>query len=677
MMPLFIVAIIVFLVIPMPTWLLDILLAANISISLMILLVVIYTLKPLEFSVFPGILLVTTLFRLSLNVSSTRLILSQGYAGEVVATFGSFVTMGNIIVGVVIFIILVIIQFVVITKGSGRIAEVAARFTLDAMPGKQMAIDADMNAGLIDEATARQRREEIRREADFYGAMDGASKFVRGDAIAGIIITIINIIGGIIIGLVMGAEQLTFLEVLEKYTILTIGDGLVSQLPSLMISTGAGIIVARASSTADLGTEVIEQLFSNSKALFVAAGVLLGFSLVPGLPFIPFFVIAAGLGLIGFVSVKSAKKKSEEQDGTSAKAKAESQTGGDSVNGYLIVDQMEFEIGYALISLVDSSQGGDLLERIALIRKQIAIELGFKVPPIRIRDNFELKPNEYVLKIKGVEVARAELMPGYYLIMDPGTATKKIDGIPTKEPTYGIDAVWVTESQKQEADRCGYTVVELPAVVTTHMTEIIKKHAQELLTREDVKELVDNVKKHNAAVVEEVIPSIVKLGDVQKVLANLLWERVSIRDLSTILETLGDYGKSTTNPDILTEYVRHSLSRQITNSLLSHDKKLRVVTLSSNTEKLLEQNLHSDNKDTLRIVLQPNQAIKLSEAVKQAMDKLLMRGLNPILLTSTILRLQIKRVLEPYIHGITVVSVTEITNEFEVVSEGEVEVGLI
>lgn len=668
MVPFFIVAIVVFLVIPLPAWTLDILLAINISVSLMILLIVIYTEKPLDFSVFPGLLLLTTLFRLSLNVSSTRLILSKGYAGEVINTFGNFVTMGNIVVGVVIFLILVIIQFVVITKGAGRIAEVAARFTLDAMPGKQMAIDADLNAGLIDEQTARKRREEIRREADFYGAMDGASKFVRGDAIAGIIITIVNIIGGIVLGMIF-QNNLSFMEILEKYTKLTIGDGLVSQLPSLMISTAAGIIVARASSVSDMGSEIISQLFTHSNALFIASVVLLGLGIVPGFPFLPFFIIAAVLGILGYVSIKGKFKQKEIEEGHEEEMQ---ETEEDKIENYLIVDPLELEIGYALISLVDPSQGGDLLDRIAYIRKQIAMELGFKVPPIRIRDNFELKPNEYVIKIKGIEVGRAEVMPGYYLILDPGTATHKIDGIPTVEPTFGLDAMWITESMKPEAEEAGYTIVEVPAIITTHLSEIIKEYADELLNRDAVKELIDNLKKTHPTVVEEVVGKVVQLGDIQKVLANLLWERVSIRDLATILETIGDYAKQTKNYDVLTEYVRHALARQIVSQLLGSDKKLHVVMLNNKLERLLEEHLEADNNQNLRLNLDPNFIRTLADKIKEKIDLLIMEGYEPVLLVSPILRLQLKRVLYPYIKNLFVLSVTEIPSNVEVETIAEV-----
>ncbi len=670
--PVLLIGIIVFLVIPMPTWLLDTFLALNLSLSVIILLISIYALKPLEFSIFPGVLLITALFRLSLNVSSTRLILSEGYAGDVIQTFGTFVTKGNIIVGIIIFIILVIIQMVVITKGAGRIAEVAARFTLDAMPGKQMAIDADLNAGTIDEAEARKRREEIRGEADFYGAMDGASKFVKGDAIAGIIITIINLVGGIIIGLVMGTENLTFVEVMEKYSKLTIGDGLVSQLPSLMISTASGLIVARAGAESNLGNEVVKQLFSNTKTLVLASIVLALFGFVPGLPKIPFWTVSLALASIAYVTIKNSKKIISDEVNKSTEKQGKKKEQEENIDNYLLIDPMELEIGYALISLVDSSQGGDLLDRIALIRKQIAVDFGFKVPPIRIRDNFDLKPNEYVVKIKGLEIGKAEVMPGYYLVMDPGTAEGEIDGIPTKEPTFGLDAYWVTETQKDEADALGYTVVEITAVVTTHLTELIKDHAYELITREDVKELVENVKKVSPVVVDEVIPDVMKMGDLQKVLSNLLWEKISIRDLATIIETLGDYGKVTKNHELLTEYARHALSRQISASLVGIDGIIRVITLSTEAENILESHLQADNNQNLSLVLPQNVLNKFVEQVKEKNNFMLMQGKNPVLLVSPVLRMQVRRVLYPYINGLSVVSVSEIRSEYQVVSEGEI-----
>jgi len=673
--PILLIGIIIFLVIPMPTWLLDSMLALNLSISVIILLISIYTLKPLEFSIFPGILLITSLFRLSLNVSSTRLILSDGYAGEVIQTFGVFVTKGSIVVGIIIFTILVIIQMVVITKGAGRIAEVAARFTLDAMPGKQMAIDADLNAGTIDEAEAKQRREEIRGEADFYGAMDGASKFVKGDAVAGIIITVINLVGGIVIGLVLGPEKLSFVDVMQKYSKLTIGDGLVSQLPSLMISTASGLIVARAGSASNLGTEVIDQLFSNTKALILASFVSASFALVPGLPKIPFLFISAALGVIAYISVKQQKKILAGEDINTQGDGSGDEEGNkeENIDDYLLIDPMEFEIGYALISLVDTNQGGDLLERIAIIRKQIAVDFGFKVPPIRIRDNFELKPNEYIVKIKGLEIGKAEVMPGYYLVMDPGTVEGEIDGIPTKEPTFGLDAYWVTETQKDEAEALGYTVVEVPAVLTTHLTELIKEHAFELISREDVKELVDNIKKQYPVVVEEVIPDIMKIGDIQKVLSNLLWEKVSIRDLPTILETLGDYGRTTKNHEMLAEYVRHALSRQISASLQDINGTISVITLSTKAENLLESYLQADNNQNLSLVLPQDVLSKFVDQLKDKNDLMLMQGKNPVLLVSSVLRLQVKRILNPYVNGLNVVSVSEIRSDYEVVSEGEIE----
>ncbi len=668
LIPLVVIGIVIIMVIPIPPWLMDILLSLNIATAIIILLTTIYTERPLDFSIFPGLLLITTLFRLSLNVSSTRLILATGNPGKVIETFGNFVTMGNIVVGVVIFIILVIIQFIVITKGAGRIAEVAARFTLDAMPGKQMAIDADLNAGLIDEETARKRREEIAREADFYGAMDGASKFVRGDAIAGIIITIINIIGGILIGYFR--EGGSFADIIEKYTKLTIGDGLVSQIPALLISTSAGIIVSRASSKHDMGQELIKQLFSQSKALMITGGVLFLLGLVPGFPKITFMALGTLLMGVGYISARNtALAPSEEEVKEETKEEEEQE---EKIEDFLFVDPMELEIGYALISYVDPAQGGDLLDRITLIRKQIAVDLGFKVPPIRIRDNLDLKPNEYVIKIKGIEVSRAEVMPGYYMAINPGDVQEELEGIPTKDPTFGLDAMWITEAEKSKAEAAGYIVVEVPAVISTHLTEIIKDHAYELLTREDVKQLIENLKKINPAAVEEVIPDLLKIGDIQKVLQNLLWEKVSIRDLSTIIETLGDYAKVTKNTDVLTEYVRHALGRQICTSLLSSDKKLHVITLSPETEKYLEDNLQPDNNQSLRLVLDPDTVARLVENIKKAVENLSMKGYVPVLLVSPVLRLQLKRLLHPYIKNLNVISISEVPSDFEVISEERV-----
>src|SRR5690554_3779056 len=519
-----VIGILIVMIIPIPTIMMDLMLSLNLCLAMIILLVSMYTREALEFSVFPSLLLTVTLFRLSLNVATTRLILSQADAGQVIELFGTFVTRGNMVVGAIIFLIIVIIQFVVITKGAGRIAEVAARFTLDAMPGKQMAIDADLNAGIIDEDQARFRRQQISREADFYGAMDGASKFVRGDAIAGILITIINIIGGFIIGIAQ--IGMDFQSALSTYTALTIGDGLVSQIPALMISTGAGILVSRAASENDLGQEITTQLFSRPKVLGVAGGTMLFFALIPGFPKIPFITMgfsALGASYIGSVKAKEELEKKVEEDNKTPQQESE-----ERVENYLHVDPMELEIGYGLIPLVDIKQGGDLLDRITMIRRQLATELNIIIPPIRIRDNIQLKPNEYSIKIRTIKVGSGELMSGAYLAMDPGTATKKIRGISTVEPAFGLPALWITESQKEDAELAGYTVVELPAVLATHLTEIIKQHAHEILTRQDAHDLLDNIKETNATVVDELIPEMLSVGDVHKVLQNLLRERVSI-----------------------------------------------------------------------------------------------------------------------------------------------------
>ena len=525
-----VVLVIIMMIIPLPTALLDILFAFNITVSLTVLLVALYTVEPLDFSVFPSLLLVTTLFRLALNVSSTRLILLQGYAGQIVEAFGTFVVGGNYIVGMVIFLILVVIQFVVITNGAGRVAEVAARFTLDAMPGKQMSIDADLNAGLINDEEARRRRRMIEKEADFYGAMDGASKFVKGDAVAGIIITIINLLGGIAVGALM--LGLSVQESAQRFALLTVGDGLVSQIPALLISTATGIVVTRAASESNLGEDLTRQILAQPRGLGIASGVLFLFGLVPGLPTLPFFALAALAGSAAYAVSRATKAEEARRQAAEAArhqqaATQESVQPGDLVDT-LAVEPLEVEIGYGLIPLVDRSQGGDLLDRITLVRRRIATELGLLVAPIRIRDNLELGPNEYVVKIRGNTVARAEIFPDRYLAMDSGMVTERVEGVETREPAFGLPAVWVSEADRDRAELAGYTVVDPSSVTTTHLAEVIKRYAPELLGRQDVKSLIDSLKESAPAVVEEVIPDVLTIGEVQKVLQNLLRERVPI-----------------------------------------------------------------------------------------------------------------------------------------------------
>ena len=573
-----IIMVVVMMIIPLPTALLDLLLCMNITLALVVVMVSIYNEEALDISVFPSLLLLTTLFRLALNVSSTRLILLNGYAGEVIMAFGNFVVGGNPVIGFIIFVILIIIQFIVITKGAERVAEVSARFTLDAMPGKQMSIDADLNQGAITDEEAKRRREKIQREADFFGAMDGASKFVKGDAVAAIIIILINITGGFIIGMVQ--RNLSVLQALQTYTLLTVGEGLVNQIPALMISTATGIIVTRSASEGDLGHDLVGQLFNKSRVFFIVGGVLFAFALVPGLPTIPFMLIGSAVLFIAYNLRK--KEKAEEAPPVQASKKHEAAkkaaTKPENIISLLQVDPMELEIGYSLIPLVDTGQGGDLLDRIVMIRRQCALELGLVVPTIRIRDNIQIKPNAYIIKLKGVEIARGELMLDHYLAMNSGTVFEEMHGIETVEPAFGLPALWITEEQREQAELNGYTVVDAVSVLATHLTEVIKEHAAEILGRQETQNLVDNLHKSNGALVDEVVPALLNIGEVQKVLANLLRERISIRDMETIFEVLDDYARATKDPEILTEYVRHAMSRQNTQQYVQ-DNVLPCITL--------------------------------------------------------------------------------------------------
>jgi flagellar biosynthesis protein FlhA len=657
-----IVAILFTMIIPLPVFLMDTLLSLSLFLGIVVLLVTMYNREPLEFSVFPSLLLTITLFRLALNVATTRLILSHGYAGKVVDVFGTFVTGGNPVVGFIIFLIIVLIQFIVITKGSGRIAEVAARFTLDAMPGKQMAIDADLNSGLINEDQARTRRAKISHEADFYGAMDGASKFVRGDAVATMVIVFINIVGGFIIGVVQQGR--TFEDSLLTFTRLTIGDGLVTQIPALMISTGAGILVSRAASQTNLGEEISTQLFKNPRLMTVASTVMLFFAFIPGFRKLPFIMLAIGAAAIAYNEYMREKREKRKIVEARPAVKGE-----EKVEDYLHVDAMELEIGYGLIPLVDVNQGGDVLDRITMIRRQLATELGIIIPPIRIRDNIQLKPNEYRIKIRTRAVGKGELMSGAYLAMDPGTVSKKVRGIETTEPAFGLPALWITESQKESAELAGYTVVELPAVLATHITEIIKRHAHELLTRQDVRNLIDNLKERNAAVVEELIPGVLSAGDVHKVLQNLLRERVSIRDLSLVLETLADVAPKNKNPDILTEYVRNALAAQICSLYRDESNVISVITLDPNLEMKLEGSLR-ETETGFRLVLAPQEAAKLMEKINELIEKAKTKNEVPIVICSPTIRSQLKRLTESSYRDLVVLSYNEIVTGTDIRSSG-------
>ncbi|GAB6933467.1 flagellar biosynthesis protein FlhA [Calditerricola satsumensis] len=666
-----VILIVLMMVIPLPPGVLDFLIFLNISLSLLILLVAMNTREPLEFAIFPSLLLLTTLFRLGLNVSTTRAILTDANAGKVVHTFGSFVIGGQPVVGFIVFLILVVIQFVVITKGAERVAEVAARFTLDAMPGKQMAIDADLNAGLITEAEARQRREKIDREADFYGAMDGASKFVKGDAIAGIVIFLINILGGFIIG--MAIHGMPFTEALHTYTLLSVGDGLVSQIPALLISTATGIIVTRAASDGNLGQDVLRQILAYPKLLYVVAATIFALGLLTPIGLLTALPIAGLLALGGW-RIRRAAEGPETEETTverQAEREAERLRSAESVQQLLYVDPIEFEFGYGLIPLADTAQGGDLLDRVVMIRRQLALELGIIVPVVRIRDNIQLKPNEYVIKIRGNVVARGELMPDHYLAMSPGVDDPRVVGIETTEPAFGLPALWIDEAMKETAEQAGYTVVDPPSVVATHLTEVLKRHAHELLGRQETKALLDAVKEHAPAVVEELVPNVLSVGEIQRVLVKLLRERVSIRNLVTILETLADYGRYTKDPDILTEHVRQALSRQITRQHVQPGEPLVVATLDPETEKRIAESVQQTEYGSY-VALDPEATQRFYRSVNEAVNQLLQSGRQPILLTAPGVRPYVRQLVERILPDVPVLSYAELEPNVEVRSVGVV-----
>jgi flagellar biosynthesis protein FlhA len=664
-----IIGIVLMMVVPVPIPLLDFLLIINITIALLIILVGMNTTDALQFSIFPSLLLITTLFRLALNVSTTRNILAHAEAGNVVRTFGSFVAAGNIVVGFVVFLILVLVQFIVITKGSERVAEVAARFTLDAMPGKQMSIDADLNAGLINEQQARERRQKIEREADFYGAMDGASKFVKGDAIAGIIILVINLLGGLIIGMTMKGMPLT--EALETFSILTIGDGLVSQIPALLISTAAGIIVTRASSEGNLGQDITAQLTAQPKLLYVVAGTLAVLGLFTPIHWYTTFPIAGILVYSANRMQKNLERKAVQDEQLVEEQQIEEVRSPESVISLLQVDPIEFEFGYGLIPLADSQQGGDLLDRIILIRRQCALELGIVVPVIRIRDNIQLRPNEYIIKIKGNLVARGELLLNHYLAMSPGIDDDSISGIETTEPAFGLPAIWIDETTKERAELSGYTVVDPPSVVATHLTEIIKKHAHELLGRQETKALIENVRETYPALVDDLIPAVLSIGDTQKVLAKLLKEKISVRDLVTILETLADYGSYTKDPEILTEYVRQALSRQITQQFTSIGDSLKVITVGPSLEKKIADSVQQSDQGSY-LALDPSSSQIIYHRVSEQVTKLIQSGQQPVILTSPTIRMYLRQLLERTMQDIPVLSYSELEPSVEIQSMGVV-----
>lgn len=667
-----VVSILLVMILPLPALLLDFLLSASITFSLMILLTSLYIRTPLEFSTFPSLLLMTTLFRLSLNIATTRLILLHGNegttaAGQVIKSFGHFVIGGNYFVGFIIFTILVIINFIVITKGSGRIAEVAARFTLDAMPGKQMSIDADLNAGMIDEKEARKRRALIAREADFYGAMDGASKFVRGEAIAGLLIMLINIVGGFIVGVVQ--YRMAFLSAAQTFTILTIGDGLVSQIPALMISTAAGVIVSRAASEQNMGIELKKQFRLQPQAIILSSGILFFLGLIPGLPHIPFIGLSLVVGLLGYSVFKEQRRMEKEQAEEARKIALPPSP--EQVESFLSLDRLELEVGYGLIPIVDEEQNGDLLERIRSIRRQFATELGMIVPPLRVRDNLQLKPGEYRVLIKGNEVTRGEMMPGYVMTLSPGEVKRPLDGIPTQEPVFGLPALWIPEKRKEEAQFAGYTVVDISTIITTHLSETLRSHADELLGRQDVQKLLDRLAQQYPKAVEELTPQLLPLGTVQKVLQNLLKERVSIRDLLTIVETLADYGQLTKDPEILTEYVRQKLARSIVKQYETPEGILPLVTLDQNTEDLLRDRIQKGEYGA-NLSLEPNLAQKMVMNIHQAFERITHQNYQPVLLCSPVLRRHLKRLLDRILPQVAVLSHSELPPQTKIQSMGTV-----
>lgn len=663
------VAILMIMIIPLPSILLDFFLSANITIALLILVIALYTVKAVEFSIFPSILLTTTLLRLALNVASTRLILLNGdqgpdAAGSVIQAFGQFVVGGNYVVGIVIFAILVLINFMVITKGAGRVAEVAARFTLDGMPGKQMAIDADLNAGLIDEDEARQRREDIANESAFHGAMDGASKFVKGDAIAGVIITIINIGAGFVIGVLQ--KGMPIAEAAQNYTILTVGDGLVGQIPALIISTSAGLLVTRATGEENFGTDLKTQFTHYSIAIWSVSVIVLIFSLIPGLPFLPFVTLSITLGLLGYFIDK--KKREEIELPREEREEVPARTV-DNYEEMLNVDLLELEVGYGLIPFVDANQDGELLTRIQSIRKQFAQNSGFIVPPIHIKDNLQLNPNQYTLALKGVKVADAEILPGHLMAMDPGLVTEKIAGIATVEPAFGLPAIWISEEKKEKAQIAGYTVVDCTTVMTTHITEVIKQHAHELIGRQEVQNLLDNLIKTYPKLVEELVPTVLSLGTIMRVLQNLLKEGVSIRDLRTILETMADWAPATQDTDILTEYVRHALSRSICSSL-EIDGVIPLITLSPDVENTIQESIqHRESGSYLAI--DPGKAQKILDSIGEKTNAF-QGGQVPTLLAAPQIRPHVRSLTERYYPALAVISHNEISPNLKVQSIGTV-----
>ena len=664
------VAVVMLMIIPLPEQLMDTLLIINIAFSLLILMLSLYIKDPLEFSVFPTLLLIITLFRLTLNLCSTKLILgNEGQAGAVIRTFGNFVIGGNIVVGIISFLIILIIQFMVITKGAERVAEVSARFTLDAMPGKQMAIDADLNSGIIDEHQAQARRRAIQAEADFHGAMDGASKFIKGDAIAGLIITVINIVAGLIIGF-MTIEDATAMEIFEVFTLATVGDGLVSQLPALLVSTASGIIVTRSGTDSTFGTELTAQIFGQSNVLMMTGALMIFLSFIPGLPAVPIILIAVALILIGYMSYRNSATEDVQTQDDMAERAAEEKRRPENVTSLLQVDPIELEFGYGLIPMVDVSQGGDLLDRVVMIRRQCALDLGVIVPAIRLRDNIQLGANMYSIKIKGVEVASGEVMTDHLLALSTGEVEEEIIGIPTVEPTFGLPALWIPLTDREEAEMLGYSTIDPPSVIATHLTEVIKQYGHELLNRQQVQTLIDNLKRQQPALADEVIPKMFSLGELQKILANLLRENIPIRDMATIIETLGDYGNLTRDTDLLTEYVRQGLRRSISKRFIP-DNTAHVITLDPDLEQLIAEHTRQSEHGAY-LALEPQQIHLIFDKLRALIETITNTGQTPIVLTSPLVRRQFRKISEQVSPEIVVLSFNEIDQSVEVYSEGVV-----
>ena len=659
---LYVLAAFVMLIVPIPSWLLDVLLAVNISIAFTIMFGCMFATEVLEMSFYPTVLLFTTIFRIALNVSSTRLILSTGDPGNVVMVFGNFVGGGDLTIGIIVFLILIIVQFMVINKGSERVAEVTARFTLDAMPGKQMAIDADLNTGAIDDEEAKKRRDKIQDESSFFGSMDGAVKYVKGDATAGLMISAVNIIGGLAMGMLRGG--LEFQAALDKYVILTIGDGLVSQIPSLLISLSTGILVTKGSKDADFGTVLVSQLFGVPKVLYFVGSTVIALGILTPLNTILFLILGFAFIITARIMSSTLETAGIDSQAEAEEAAAEEIRQPENVTSLLQVDPIELEFGYGIIPLADVNQGGDLLDRVVMIRRQVALELGTVVPIIRLRDNIQLNPNQYIIKIKGIQVSEGEILFDHYMAMNPGYVEEEITGIPTFEPSFHLPAIWITENQRERAESMGYTVVDPPSIIATHLTEIIRQHIAELLSRQDVQGLVDNIKESNPVLVDELVPKLLGLGEIQKVLQNLLKEGISIRDLQTVFETLADYAATTRDTDILTEYSRQALKRAISSRFFPANETTSVITL----DPKIEQEIMGSVKQTEQgayLTLDPERTRQIIASTETEMKKLEELGKNPIIITSPIVRMYFRRLTEDYFKDLIVVSYNEIESHIE------------